>query len=58
MSYVPLTETSVMDFLAGVPSLARQLGGSRSDWRAREVGDGNLNLVFLVTGPRGGVAAK
>ena len=27
-------------------------------WRIREVGDGNLNLVFLVDGPRGSVCIK
>ena len=29
-----------------------------SDWRIREVGDGNLNLVFIVEGPAGGVVVK
>ena len=31
---------------------------SRRRWAVREVGDGNLNLVFIVTGPAGGVAVK
>ncbi|MEI9852883.1 MAG: S-methyl-5-thioribose kinase [Sphingomonas sp.] len=58
MSYVALTEASVVDHLAGIPAVAARLGGGPADWQAREVGDGNLNLVFLVTGPGGGVAAK
>lgn len=58
MRYTPLSETSVTTFLAGIPAVAARLGGTESDWRAQEVGDGNLNLVFLVTGPAGGVAAK
>lgn len=58
MSYHPLTEKTAAQFLARIPAVAGRLGGSAQDWQVREVGDGNLNLVFLVTGPRGGVAAK
>lgn len=58
MSYTPLTEASLPAFLATVPVVAARLGGGPGEWRVREVGDGNLNLVFLVTGPAGGVAAK
>ena len=32
--------------------------GPPSGWRAREVGDGNLNLVFIVEGAKGGVVVK
>ena len=31
---------------------------SRPSWRIREVGDGNLNLVFIVEGPAAGVVVK
>jgi len=58
MRYCPLTEASAAAFLAGIPAVAQTLGGTQADWTVREVGDGNLNLVFLVTGPDGGVAAK
>ncbi|CAN5128906.1 S-methyl-5-thioribose kinase [soil metagenome] len=58
MSYTPLNESSVAAFLATVPVIAARLGGSANLWDVREVGEGNLNLVFLVTGPDGGVAAK
>lgn len=34
------------------------LGGSPDQWKIEEVGDGNLNLVFIVKGPGGGVAVK
>ena len=34
------------------------LGGRPEDWRVREVGDGNLNLVFLVDGPAGPSASS
>lgn len=56
--YRALTEHSVPEFLAGMPEAARRLGGGPADWSAREVGDGNLNLVFIVTGPAGGLCVK
>jgi 5-methylthioribose kinase len=34
------------------------LGGAAADWRVQEVGDGNLNLVFIVEGPAGSVCVK
>jgi 5-methylthioribose kinase len=56
--YRPLNESGLPVFLAGIPAVAERLGGRSSDWTVREVGDGNLNLVFIVTGPAGGVAVK
>ncbi|WP_242129147.1 S-methyl-5-thioribose kinase [Sphingobium sp. Sx8-8] len=58
MSYFALSEATAAAHLATVPVIHRILGGTSADWTVREVGDGNLNLVFLVTGPDGGVAAK
>jgi 5-methylthioribose kinase len=45
-------------YLDALPDVRRRLGGVASDWTTREVGDGNLNLVFIVKGPEGGVAVK
>ena len=56
--YAPLSEHSVADYLAGLPDIAGRLGGGASDWSVTEVGDGNLNLVFIVNGPAGGVCVK
>ncbi len=56
--YAPLDEGTIPAFLAGLPEVARRLGGGPSNWRVSEVGDGNLNLVFLVGGPSGGVCIK
>ncbi len=44
--------------LAALPSIRERLGGRPEGWRVREVGDGNLNLVFLVDGPEGSVCVK
>jgi 5-methylthioribose kinase len=47
MTYRPLNETTIVDYLAGRPALA----GVLSDFgrlSISEVGDGNLNLVFIV----------
>src|SRR5919201_521858 len=56
--YRILHEADLRDYLAGVPALAAVLGGPPSAWSITEVGDGNLNLVFIVKGTRGGVAVK
>ena len=56
--YEALSEDSVAAYLAGLPDIAGLLGGGASDWSVSEVGDGNLNLVFIVTGPEGGVCVK
>ncbi len=49
---------SLAGYLAAQPSLRERLGGAPEAWRIEEVGDGNLNLVFLVRGPEGGLAVK
>ena len=42
----------------GIPRSAALLGGEPAAWSITEVGDGNLNLVFIVKGASGGVAVK
>ena len=56
--YRPLDVASLAPYLAGQPALRRRLGGAPAAWHVEEVGDGNLNLVFLVRGPAGGLAVK
>ena len=56
--YRPLDVGSLAPYLAGQPALRRRLGGAAADWDVEEVGDGNLNLVFLVRGPAGGLCVK
>lgn len=55
--YRILHEAALRDYLAGLPELKALLGEPAS-WAITEVGDGNLNLVFIVKGASGGVAVK
>lgn len=56
--YAILTEAGLPGFLSAIPGVADRLGGDPSGWSVREVGDGNLNQVFLVDGPAGSVCVK
>ena len=56
--YRILHEADLRDYLARIPEVAARLGGAPASWTISEVGDGNLNLVFIVKGAAGGVAVK
>ena len=56
--YAPLTESTIRSFLDGLAAAKAILGGAPDAWSVREVGDGNLNLVFIVKGPASGVCVK
>jgi 5-methylthioribose kinase len=57
-TYTPVDGSGLAAALADIPVVRERLAGSPSDWRIREVGDGNLNLVFIVEGPTAGVVVK
>ena len=44
--------------LGGLDVMKQSVGGSAQAWTVREVGDGNLNLVFIVEGDAGSVIVK
>lgn len=56
--YTALDEQTVAPYLNATPELAERLGGASADWQVSEVGDGNLNLVFLVHGPQDSLCVK
>ena len=56
--YAPQSPATLAAYLSGIDNAGAILGGDPSAWRVAEVGDGNLNLVFIVKGPKGGVAVK
>src|SRR5271170_7839111 len=57
-AYRPLDAESVLPYLRTVGLLDRHLGRTQTRWWARECGDGNLNLVFIVRGQSGAVVVK
>ena len=58
IGYRSLDAESLADYLSDIEDVSKQLGGKPEQWRVREVGDGNLNLVIIVEGPQGGVCVK
>ena len=56
--YYPHNEASLTPYLNNIPRIANLLGGKPADWRIQEVGDGNLNLVFIVRGSNNGIVVK
>ena len=56
--YRPLDAEALRAYAAATPGIAERLGGGAQGWTIAEVGDGNLNLVFIVKGPAGGLAIK
>jgi 5-methylthioribose kinase len=57
-SYKALSVETLPERLKGVAALASQVGADHATWQVQEVGDGNLNLVFIVTGPQGRAVVK
>src|SRR5260370_21681688 len=57
-AYRILDPKSLLALVADLKDVRALLGDRTEDWRIREVGDGNLNLVFIVDGPDGSVCVK
>ena len=57
-AYAPVDGGKLSAVLGALPDMRARLGGAPGPWRVREVGDGNLNLVFIVEGPVGGLVVK
>jgi 5-methylthioribose kinase len=56
--YAPQKPETLSAYLSTINAVCQKLGGDPKGWNIAEVGDGNLNLVFIVKGPDGGVAVK
>ena len=56
--YEPLTPERLASRLGGLEALTNCLGGFADKWQVEEIGDGNLNLVFLVRGAKGAAIVK
>src|SRR5262249_27581224 len=57
-AYRALNDGTLPGVLSDLPDVRAQLGGTPDAWSVEEVGDGNLNLVFIVKGPAGAVVVK
>lgn len=56
--YEPLTVDTLPIRLGKVQQITSQVGDDTSVWKVSEVGDGNLNLVFIVSGANGTLIIK
>ena len=56
----PLDEKSLLEYIKSTPALLSRLGGEAElhHLTVKEVGDGNLNFVYIVTSPKGSFVAK
>ncbi len=57
-SFQPLTVETLPGRLRAVAAMTDKVGTEAERWKVREVGDGNLNLVFIVEGDKGSVVVK
>ncbi|WP_349364990.1 MAG: S-methyl-5-thioribose kinase [Roseitalea porphyridii] len=57
-TYEALTPETLGQRLGGIDALTRRIGPDATAWTVREVGDGNLNLVFIVEGTAGTAIVK
>jgi 5-methylthioribose kinase len=57
-AYRVLDTETVPAFISSLPEIRALLGGPPESWRVHEVGDGNLNLVFIVQGSKGSLCVK
>ncbi|WP_434361567.1 S-methyl-5-thioribose kinase [Parasalinivibrio latis] len=56
--YYPLTVASLAQYLANTLPKSLSLQGRPDEWEISEVGDGNLNLVFIVQAPEKTLVVK
>ena len=56
--YDPLTVLNLGERLSKVPQIVEKVGDKFTEWDVKEVGDGNLNLVFIVKSEIGSVIVK
>jgi 5-methylthioribose kinase len=57
-TYRILDTDTVPAFIGSLSEIRALLGGRPESWRVHEVGDGNLNLIFIVQGADGSVCVK
>jgi 5-methylthioribose kinase len=58
LGYTALTLDTLPVRLSKIDAIAKRVGPNYSSWSVSEIGDGNLNLVFIVKGTIGTVIVK
>jgi 5-methylthioribose kinase len=58
LRYSALTLDTLSQRLSEIDSITKRVGPNHADWSVSEIGDGNLNLVFIVKGSIGTVIVK
>ncbi|KAK1417538.1 hypothetical protein QVD17_26667 [Tagetes erecta] len=53
-----LEEKSLIEYIKATPSLASKLGNDLENLKVKEVGDGNLNFVYIVISPSASIVIK
>ncbi|KAJ0884213.1 putative S-methyl-5-thioribose kinase [Helianthus annuus] len=53
-----LDEKSLIEYIKATPSLASKLGNEVENLKIKEVGDGNLNFVYIIISPSGSIVIK
>ncbi|CAI9101961.1 OLC1v1000136C2 [Oldenlandia corymbosa var. corymbosa] len=53
-----LDEKALLEYIKATPALAKQLGNQFEGLQIKEVGDGNLNFVFIVISQSGSLVIK
>ncbi|XP_017971154.1 PREDICTED: methylthioribose kinase [Theobroma cacao] len=54
----PLDEKSLVEYIKVTPFLSSKIGDKYDDIKIKEVGDGNLNFVYIVVGASGSFVIK
>ncbi len=57
-AYEPLDTDTLAKRLGAIGAITDKLGSDSASWQVDEVGDGNLNLVFIVRSDKGAVIVK
>ena len=56
--FLPLTEETAIEYIQANPSFAKRLGPPGVQLKCWEAKDGNINYIYIVEGPEGGLVIK
>ncbi|XP_061373877.1 methylthioribose kinase [Gastrolobium bilobum] len=54
----PLDEKTLIEYIKSVPAISSKLGNKFDDLSVKEVGDGNLNFVYIIVNSAGSIVIK